>query len=155
MAPYKATSACDQNFFHPSPLIDGLSKDLCHDSGALATSYGTHRPKIIIRFIEFIRVPHRGVNFGLRLIFDEVQAPAGVGFTRGINAMQSVRATTLIPRGFLAEDAVDVRDSTLIAIRPMSAASACPAVGRTVALAPAELVGLRSRGECGLVRRDS
>src|SRR5476651_443202 len=43
--------------------------------------------------------------------------------------MQSVRATTLIPRGFLAEDAVDVRDSTLIAIRPMSAASACPACG--------------------------
>src|ERR1700722_18378023 len=43
--------------------------------------------------------------------------------------MQSVRATTLIPRGFLADDTVDVCDGTLIAIRPKSLASPCPACG--------------------------
>ena len=36
---------------------------------------------------------------------------------RGINAMQSVRTTTLIPRGFLADDAVNLCDRTLIVIR--------------------------------------
>jgi transposase len=40
--------------------------------------------------------------------------------------MHSVRATTLIPRGFLAYETVNADDSTLIAIRSMSAASLCP-----------------------------
>ncbi len=43
--------------------------------------------------------------------------------------MQSLQATTLIPRGFFADDAVNVSGGTLIAIRPISAASRCPACG--------------------------
>jgi hypothetical protein len=45
------------------------------------------------------------------LTFDEV---AGwPWFHHGINAMQSVRATTLIPRGFSADGAVNICDRTL------------------------------------------
>src|SRR3984957_2858636 len=40
--------------------------------------------------------------------------------------MHSVRATTLIPRGFLAYETVNAYDSTLIVTRSMSAASLCP-----------------------------
>jgi hypothetical protein len=49
--------------------------------------------------------------------------------SQGNQAMQSVRATTLIPRGFLVDDAVNVCVSTLIAIGPMTVASPCPACG--------------------------
>jgi hypothetical protein len=40
--------------------------------------------------------------------------------------MQSIRASTLIPRGFVAEEAVNDLDSTLITVRPASATSQCP-----------------------------
>jgi zinc-finger of transposase IS204/IS1001/IS1096/IS1165 len=50
-------------------------------------------------------------------------------FHKGINSMQSVRASMLIPRGFLADDAVNDLSGTLITLRPASAASQCPACG--------------------------
>ena len=43
--------------------------------------------------------------------------------------MQSVRASTLIPRGFVVDDAVNDVDGTLITMRPIGAASLCPACG--------------------------
>ena len=45
--------------------------------------------------------------------------------------MQSVRASTLIPRGFVVDDAVNDVDGTLITMRPIGAASLCPACGAT------------------------
>ena len=41
--------------------------------------------------------------------------------------MQSVRASTLIPWGFVADDAVNNLDGTLIAMRPAGVTSQCPA----------------------------
>jgi len=43
--------------------------------------------------------------------------------------MPSVRASTLIPRGFVADDAVNDVDGTLITMRPAGATSQCPACG--------------------------
>jgi zinc-finger of transposase IS204/IS1001/IS1096/IS1165 len=50
-------------------------------------------------------------------------------FFLGINAMQSVRASTLIPRGFVADEAVNDVDGALITMRPASSTSLCPACG--------------------------
>ena len=43
--------------------------------------------------------------------------------------MQSVRASMLIPRGFLADDAVKDLSGTLIRVRPVATTSQCPACG--------------------------
>jgi transposase len=43
--------------------------------------------------------------------------------------MRSVHASTLIPRGFVADDAVNDLDGTLITMRPAEAMSLCPACG--------------------------
>ena len=43
--------------------------------------------------------------------------------------MQSVRASTLIPRGFVADEAVNDVDGALITMRPARSTSLCPACG--------------------------
>jgi zinc-finger of transposase IS204/IS1001/IS1096/IS1165 len=43
--------------------------------------------------------------------------------------MQFIRASMLIPRGFVANDAVNDLDGTLISMRPIGATSLCPACG--------------------------
>jgi transposase len=43
--------------------------------------------------------------------------------------MRSVRASTLIPRGFVADDAINDLDGTLITMRPGGVTSQCPACG--------------------------
>ena len=43
--------------------------------------------------------------------------------------MQSVRASTLIPRGFVADNAINDLDGALITMRPVGVTSQCPACG--------------------------
>ncbi|QPC95720.1 transposase family protein [Mesorhizobium sp. INR15] len=42
---------------------------------------------------------------------------------------QTLRPSTLVPRGFVVDDAASAADATLITVRPLSIASACPGCG--------------------------
>ncbi len=55
---------------------------------------------------------------------------SGVGSPKGIDAMQQAfRASALVPRGFVVDDATNDDVGPLIAVRPATKASACPGCG--------------------------
>jgi len=53
----------------------------------------------------------------------------GFGFQRIDVMQQTVRASALVPRGFIVNDTINDGGGTVITVRPASKASACPGCG--------------------------